>query len=101
MEQQSKSLERISSGDLQQKKSVEDLERVNSLLLLDKQHLNNELELLRDRVNSLNREAEADRARALALDIKNAQLTDQVLTLQLTARSGFDERMESELKRIR
>ena len=36
-----------------------------------------------------------------SLELKVAQLTDQLLTVQMNSRTGFDDRMEKEIQRIR
>ena len=56
---------------------------------------------MQNRFEEKSRTLEASTSKALSLEVKTAQLTDQLLTLQLTARSGFDERMEKELLRLK
>lgn len=56
---------------------------------------------MESRFNDKSRVAEANHSQCLALEVKVAQLTDQLLALQLTARSGFDERMDKEIQRLR
>ena len=83
------------------RRASEDAERARQLIALDKAHLQQELATMESRFNDKNRAAEASHSQCLALEVKVAQLTDQLLALQLTARSGFDERMDKEIQRLR
>jgi hypothetical protein len=83
------------------RKASEDAERSKELLTMDKAYLQQEVRTLEGRYNDKTRAAEASHSQCLALEVKVAQLTDQLLTLQLTARSGFDERMDKEIQRLR
>lgn len=83
------------------RRTAEDAERVKELLQLDKAHLQQEVRALESRFDEKCRSAEHSHSQCLALEVKVAQLTDQLLSLQLTARSGFDERMDKEIQRLR
>lgn len=83
------------------RKASEDTERSRELLALDKSYLQQELRAMESRYNDKCRAAESSHSQSLALEVKVAQLTDQLLTLQLTARTGFDERMDKEVQRLR
>ncbi|KAJ1429024.1 hypothetical protein B484DRAFT_419235 [Ochromonadaceae sp. CCMP2298] len=100
-EQSARAVECLAQSEAEARRVAADVERVRELLVQDKAHLQQEGRLLQSRVDEKSREAREGRASAAALETKLAQLTDQLLTLQLSARSGFDQRMEQELGRIR
>jgi hypothetical protein len=91
----------LTSSENSARRTCEDMERVKELLTLDKNYLQQEMRSLESRYEDKNREAIASHSQCLALEVKVAQLTDQLLTLQLSARSGFDERMDKEIQRLR
>ena len=101
MEQQSNALESLRRSEDSARKTADDSTRVKDLLQLDKSHLQQELRAAQSRLDEQTRTADAKQSQVLALEVKVAQLTDQLLTLQLTARSGFDERMDKEIQRLR
>ena len=68
---------------------------------MDKAYLQNELRAAEGRASERARSAEEAMSRALAAEIKVSQLTDQLVNLQLHARSEFDERMEKDINRLR
>ncbi len=83
------------------RRAAEDSTRLRDLLALDKTFLQQEVRGLEAKVDERVRAAEIASSKALSLDLRVAQLTDQLLTLQLNARSGFDDRMEKEVLRLR
>ena len=83
------------------RRAAEDAERVKDLLTLDKSYLQQENRAWQAKYEEKSRAVEAGQSQSLALELKVAQLTDQLLSLQLTARTGFDERMDKEIQRLR
>ena len=83
------------------RRAAEDAERVKDLLTLDKSYLQQENRAWQAKYEEKSRSVEAGQSQSLALELKVAQLTDQLLSLQLTARTGFDERMDKEIQRLR
>lgn len=101
MAQQAEAVKVLRESEAECKRTAQDSARVKDLLQLDKEHLQNELRSVQQQYDERCRAHDECHAQKLALDVKVAQLTDQILTLQLTARSGFDERMEKEVARLR
>jgi len=91
----------LTSSENAARRAAEDAERVKDLLSLDKNYLQQEKHALQARYEDKCRVLESSQAQALALELKVAQLTDQLLSLQLNARTGFDERMDKEIQRLR
>lgn len=101
LEQQGKAVQILTQSENAARRASEDAIRTRELLTLDKAHLQQEVRTMESKYNDKCRAAEASHSQCLALEVKVAQLTDQLLTLQLTARSGFDERMDKEIQRLR
>lgn len=101
LEHQGQAVQILTSSENAARRAAEDAERVRDLLSLDKSHLQQENRALQARYEDKCRALEGSQAQALALELKVAQLTDQLLTLQLTARTGFDDRMDKEIQRLR
>lgn len=101
LEQQGKAVQILTHSENTARRTAEDAERVKELLQLDKAHLQQAVRALESRYDEKCRSAEHSHSQCLALEVKVAQLTDQLLSLQLTARSGFDERMDKEIQRLR
>ena len=91
----------LASSEKRAQENAIDCERAKELMALDKAYLQNELRAAESRVSERARAAEEALSRALAADIKVTQLTDQLVTLQLRARSEFDERMDKDINRLR
>jgi hypothetical protein len=101
LEQQGKAVTILTQSENAARRASEDAVRTRELLTLDMAHQQQEVRTMESRYNDQCRAAEASHSKCLALEVKVAQLTDQLLTLQLTARSGFDERMDKEIQRLR
>lgn len=101
MEQQAAAVAALQQSEDAARKAADDSTRLKDMLQMDKTHLQQEVRGLESRLDEKSRAADNSHAQALALEVKVAQLTDQLLTLQLTARSGFDERMDKEVQRLR
>lgn len=78
-----------------------DSERARELLVLDKSFLTQQLTNTESQRDANARAYEAAVSKALGLELKVTQLSDQLLNQQLAGRSGFDERMDRELTRLR
>ena len=78
-----------------------DSERSKEMLSMDKTYLQSELRQSEMRSEDRARQLDASVSKALGLEVKVSQLTDQLLTLQLSVRNGFDDRMDKEVHRLR
>lgn len=101
MEQQGLAVQALTISENNARKNFEDVNRVKEMLNLDKNYLQQEMHAIEKQLEDKTRLSETYHSQCLALEVKVAQLTDQLLTLQLTARSGFDERMDKEIQRLR
>ncbi|KAJ1400605.1 hypothetical protein B484DRAFT_458140, partial [Ochromonadaceae sp. CCMP2298] len=101
MEQQAKAVRVLTMSEEASRKLAADAGRVKELLVMDKTHLQQELSSMEGRCEDRRRGQDTARSHSASLEAKVAQLTDQLLSLQLSARSGFDDRMDKELQRIR
>ena len=101
LEQQNSALAALSKSEDTAQKNSRDHQKMREMLELDKKHLEKEVRDTQHLLQEQEKIAESHRSQCLSLEVKVAQLTDQLLTLQLTARSGFDERMEREMQRLR
>ena len=101
MEQQGKAVQVLTLSENAARRAAEDAERGRELLVQDKAYLQQEVRTLEGRFDEKSRAHDASHSQCLSLQVKVAQLTDQLLTLQLSARSGFDERMDKEIQRLR
>lgn len=91
----------LSESEKRARQNSADSERAKELMALDKAHLLNELRAAESKATDRARASEEATSRALAAEIKVAQLTDQLVSLQLRARTEFDERMEKEINKLR
>eukprot|EP01032_Pedospumella_encystans_P010921 gene10921-12742_t len=98
---QGKAVQILTTSENAARRAAEDAERVKDLLTLDKSYLQQENRAWQAKYEEKSRAVEAGQSQSLALELKVAQLTDQLLSLQLTARTGFDERMDKEIQRLR
>lgn len=80
---------------------MEDANKTRDLLQLDKNYLQQEMRGLQRQLDEQIRSCENYRSNCLSLEAKIVQLTDQLLSTQLSARGGFDDRMEKEIQRLR
>lgn len=71
------------------------------MLALDKSFLQQEVKSLEARLDERTRAAEASSSKVQSLELRVSQMTDQLLSLQLTARGDLDHRLEKELLRLR
>lgn len=94
-------LSALTDSEQSARRAAEDSTRLRDLLALDKAFLQQEARSLEAKLDEKVRVAEIASSKALSLDLRVAQLTDQLLTLQLNARSGFDDRLEREVLRLR
>jgi hypothetical protein len=101
MEVQAKAVRTLTSAEEVARKGAADAYRVKELLVLDKVQLQQELSSSEARAEDRRRGGDAARSQVASLEAKVGQLTDQLLTLQLSARSGFDDRLDKELQRMR
>ena len=101
MEQQGLAVQALTISESTARRNYEDANRVKDMLQLDKNYLQQEMRATEKQLEDKTRVSEAYHSQCLAFEVKVAQLTDQLLTLQLTARSGFDERMDKEIQRLR
>lgn len=100
-EQQSDLVKALSNSEQEARNALRDSERIKEMLQMDKTFLQQEQRSLESRLNEQQREREHSVSKALALEVKLGQLTDQLLSLQLNARNGFDERMDKEITRLK
>eukprot|EP01038_Epipyxis_sp_PR26KG_P012270 gene12270-16453_t len=101
IDQQRHALTLLSESEGLAKANTHDNMKLKELLEMDKNFLQSELKLKDMRYEEKSRALEQLESKNISLELKVSQLTDQLLTLQLNARSGFDERMERELMRIK
>lgn len=80
---------------------MEDISKTRDLLQLDKNYLQQEINGLQRQVDEQIRSCENYRSQCLSLEAKVIQLTDQLLSIQLSSRNGFDDRIEKEIQRLR
>lgn len=99
--QQSQQLVILSQSEKDARAAERDSERSRELLVLDKAFLTQQLGNAETQRDQQTRVAETATARALALELKASQLGDQLLSQQMQGRTGFDERMDRELARLR
>jgi len=101
VQQQRDALQALTLSEQASRSQAADSDKLREILALDKAFLQQELRQCETRCDEKARQAESEHSKLLSQELKVAQLTDQLLTLQLTARSGFDERMEREMHRLR
>ena len=101
VEQQKLTIQALTLSDGATLRNMEDASKARDLLQLDKAYLQQEVRGLQRLLEEQTRSCEAHRSQCLSLEAKVSQLTDQLLSSQLTARGGFDDRMEKEVQRLR
>lgn len=100
-EQQSSTLATLTVSEGASRTAERDTDRAKELLALDKAHLTQELRAAESRADTAARTAESSAAKVAALEMKNQQLADQLLSSQISGSSGMEMKMERETARIR
>jgi len=80
---------------------MEDASKSRDLLQLDKNYLQQEIRGIQRQLDDQIHSCEVYRSQCLSLESKVGQLTDQLLSTQLSTRGGYDDRMEKEIQRLR
>ena len=75
--------------------------RRTEMLRMDKEYLSTEVKSLSSGLETRTREWEASSSRAMALELRVAEVTDQLLALQRSAGSELDLRLQREIDRLR
>lgn len=71
------------------------------MLEKDKKYLESEVGKLEYRLKQQIAEGEVSKSRAMELEVKVSQLTDQIMQIQLQSNSQFETKLDHELKRVR
>lgn len=101
IEKQGSAVTSLTESEHNARMAAEDAVRVRDLLQLDKSFLQQEKANAEGKAEHHVRVSEAATSKVLALELKVSQLTDQLLTMQLNERNGFDLRLEKEMVRLR
>lgn len=80
---------------------MEDASKTRDLLQLDKNYLQQEIRGIQRQLDEQIRVCENYKSTCLSLEGKVRQLTDQLLSTQLSVRDGYDNRIEKEIQRLR
>jgi progesterone-induced-blocking factor 1 len=101
MEQQGKAIAVLTRDEQAARESAGESERARELLALDKTFLQQELRNAEARADEKCRLADNHASKVVSLELKVAQLTDQLMAIRITAQSDADQRMEREMQRLR
>jgi hypothetical protein len=99
--EQKHTIDVLTKAEATSTRNYEDAFRVKELLEKDKQFLKSELTMIQTRYVEATRLSELDRSKLLENEGKIKELTDQLLSYQLNARTMLDEKMTKEMNKIR
>lgn len=101
VEEQSKLLSTLTTNDRNHQDLVADLTKAKEMLTMDKTYLQRELGEVTAAAHEQSRKVDSQQIHIEKLDAKILELTAQLVSVQMSTRTAFDERMEKEVNRLR
>ena len=101
VDEQSNLLQNLTTNERHHSDLLADMTKARDMLSMDKSYLQRELGEVTTAAHEHSRKVDTQQIHIEKLDAKILELTDQLVHVQMSTRTAFDERMEKEVNRLR